>query len=103
MTEEIIIPLNYVAIYNFPNALQIFDPPDDLLEPKEAESIFYKLSPPVKLSPTKGGRQESGKAMSGLMKPEPQWVIDSFNGDFILRLLRHHISIGLPHLHNSAG
>lgn len=41
--------------------------------------------------------------MSELTKPKLQWVIDSFYGVFILRLLRYHISTGLPHLHNSAG
>lgn len=35
MTIEIIIPLNYVAVHNFSGTLQTFDPPDDLLGPKE--------------------------------------------------------------------
>lgn len=60
MTIEIMIPLNYVALYNFSSTLQTFDPPDDLLGSKEAESIFYKLSPPVKLSPKMGrGRSQA--------------------------------------------
>lgn len=80
----------------------MFDPPDDLLGPKEEESIFYKLSPPVKFSPI-GERQKTCKAVSELTKPKLLWVIDSFYGVFTLRLLRYHISTGLPYLHNSAG
>ena len=59
VTIEIIIPLNYVALYNSSDTLQTSDSPDDLQGAKEAESIFYKLSPPVKFSPQrrKGRRQ----------------------------------------------
>ena len=102
MTIEIITPLNYAALYNFSGTLQTFDSPDDFQRPEEAGSIFCTLLPHVKFSPKRRKGKEAGKAVSELTKPKPQWVIDSFNGDFILRLLGYHISTGLPHLHNSA-
>lgn len=87
MTTEIITPLNYVALHNFSGTLQTFDSPDDLQRPEEAGSIFCKLLSHVKFSSQRRKGKEAGKAVSELTKPKLQWVIDSFNGDFILRLL----------------
>lgn len=65
-------------------------------DPRRQEAFFVSCCHMSSFPP------RGGKAVSELTKPKPQWVIDSFNGDFILRLLGYHISTGLPHLHNSA-
>lgn len=100
MAREIITPLNYAALYNFSGTLQTFDSPDDLQRRQEA--FFVSCCHMPTFPPKRRKGKEAGKAVSELTKPKPQWVIDSFNGDFILRLLGYHISTGLPHLHNSA-
>ena len=76
MKIEIIIPLNYVALYKSPGTLQPFDPPADLWGPKEAESIFHKLSPPVKSPPTPGrkiGGQQGSEWVNQTQAPEQNW------------------------------